>query len=238
MRIKGQRVVLNIRFGHTHQEYVARDAAIVPPVENLRGHILSMTLVIHLDNDEVIAFAQLIGDVEVKGCEASHVAPHLRSVHIDVCLVVDGAEVEQRATALGFRPVEGALEPYRSLVEEETLVLRVPVAWNLHSGSLIEVILNEFLGPPRLGILEKAPAGDVHTIVVVPLLLHIDDVVPVAIQRRDVTSADVAHKGKPLSSHTRQRHNKGDGKKEKTHSVHFISNFSSIFNLQFSIFNL
>ena len=88
--------------------------------------------------------------------------------------------------------LEGLLEPHRALVEEETVVLGVPVAGYAHRGGLVEVVLDEILGALWLGIAEESRAGGVHAIVVVSLFLYVDDVVPVAVERCRLSRHDVA----------------------------------------------
>ena len=53
-----------------------------------------MALVVDLHDDEVLAVLQLVGHVEVERREATHVVTHVMAVHVDVRVVVHGAEVE------------------------------------------------------------------------------------------------------------------------------------------------
>ena len=45
-----QVVILQIDRQHLYEHHISRDTAIVPPIENLSRHILSVTLVVHLYN--------------------------------------------------------------------------------------------------------------------------------------------------------------------------------------------
>ena len=47
--------ILDIRGRHPHKEYIAGDAAIVPPVEYLCGHGLGLALVVHFHDDRVFS---------------------------------------------------------------------------------------------------------------------------------------------------------------------------------------
>ena len=189
-----QRVVLHIGGRNIDEQHVARDAAIVPPVEDLRGHILGVALVVDLHDDEVLAILQLIGDIEVERCEAADVVAHMFAVHIDVRIVVHCSEIQQRAARwVGGWPLELLVEPHRSLIEEQAFVACVPVGRNGHLLGLVEVVFDEVFRLLRLLVAEESPARGVHAIVVVAFLLHIDDVVPRAVERRGLSSEDVAY---------------------------------------------
>ena len=77
-----QLVVLDVGLGHVDEQHVAYDAAVVPPVEDLRGHGLGLALVVDLDDDHVLAVAQLVGDVSIESCETSDVGAHLSAVDV------------------------------------------------------------------------------------------------------------------------------------------------------------
>ena len=62
-------------------------------------------------------------------------------------------------------------------------------------SGLVEVILNQVLRTLRLGILEESPATDVHAVVIITLLLHVDDVVPIAVQQSGLSCIHVAQQG-------------------------------------------
>ena len=194
-----QGVVLDVEWRHIHQQHVAGDAAVVPPVEDLRGHILCMALVVHLHDDGVLALLQLLGHIEVESGEATDVVSHLRAVHINVTVVVDRTKVEQGVASLSGMPVKALLEPHRSLVEEQAFVPRVPIGWNGHGGRGVEVILDEVFWTLWLRIAEESPRGRVHAIVIIALFLHIHDVVPIAVQRGDFAFQYVAHQGNRFS---------------------------------------
>ena len=142
-----------------------------------------MTLVVHFDDDHILALVQLFGDIEVERCEPAHMMAHMMPVHIDMSIVVDSPEIQQCPASVLWPVLETTLQPYRSLVEEQPLVLRVPVARHLHGGSLVEIILYQVFGLLRLGIAEESPAGGFHAIIIIALFLNIHDIVPGAIQR-------------------------------------------------------
>ncbi len=47
-------VVLDVGLGHLYQQHVSGDASVVPPVENLRRHVFSVTFVVNLHDDRVL----------------------------------------------------------------------------------------------------------------------------------------------------------------------------------------
>ena len=192
-------VVLDIEGSHVDEQHVACDASIIPPVEDLGGHILCMTLVIDLHDDGVLAILELLGHVEIEGCETADVVSNLLAVHIDMAVVVDSTKVEQGVASIGRVPIETLLEPYGALVEEQTFVACVPVRRNRHGGRGVEVIFDEVFRTLWLRIAEEAPRGWVHAVVIIPLLLHIDDVVPVTIQRGGLACHHIAHQWERVS---------------------------------------
>ena len=194
--------ILDIRGRHPHKEYVARDAAIVPPVEYLCGHGLGLALVVHFHDDRVFSVLQQLGHIKVEGRETTHMMSCLVTVNPYTAIVVDGTEIENRAVVLdGNLGLETGFEPYRALVEKEFLVLCVPVAGHLHGGSLVEIVLDEVFGLLRLGIAEESPARRIHAIVVVAFFLHIYDVVPLAVERHRLTAQHIGYLGHLDGSH-------------------------------------
>ena len=104
------------------------------------------------------------------------------AVDIDVGVVVDGTKIKQRAMISIAMPVKRTLKPYGTLVEEQPVVLRIPVARNLHGRRFVEVVFYQVFRALRLGIEEEAPGCGIHAVVVVALFLHIDDIVPLTIE--------------------------------------------------------
>ena len=178
-----QAIILQIHLWNLDQLHIACDAAIIPPVENQCRHSVGMTLIIHLHNHRILALHKQIADVVVKSRKAAYVVTRLLAVYPHVAVVVHGTEIQQRLIILHRHSLETLLEPHGSLVEEETLVLRVPVRRYLHDVRLIKIILNQVLRALRLRIDEEAVTHGIHTVVVIALLLHVDDVIPLTIQR-------------------------------------------------------
>ena len=156
-----------------------------------------MAFVVHLHDDEILTILQLVGDIIVEGCESANMVSHMVAVHVDMRIVVHSTEIEQRAPLLRFElrtlNVELLIEPHRAFIEEQPLVARVPIGGQLHLFSLVEVIFYEVFRLLRFSVAEESPARRVHTIVVVAFLLHVNDVVPLAIERCGVSSQDVSY---------------------------------------------
>ena len=220
-----QAVVLNVNGGHLYQFNIAGDAAVVPPVEDLRGHILCVTLVVNLHDDRVLALLQQLCDIEVERCEATNVMPGLLTVHPHPTVVVHRPEIEQTPdSCLLTPPLKTLLEPHRAFVEEQPFVLRIPVARDLHRGRLVEVILDEVFGFLWLRIHEESPACGVHAIVVVALLLNIYDIVPLAIERHTLIGVHILDHWQCLcSGHRRENHSHDSDKEFPNLSHHYPS---------------
>ena len=111
-------------------------------------------------------------------------------------VVVHGSEIEQRAAVLdGHLCLEAGLEPYCSLVEEQPLVLRIPVAGYLHGGGFVEVVLYEVFGLLGLGIDEESPSCRIHAVVVIAFFLYIDNIVPLAVEKHRFTAQHICYLG-------------------------------------------
>ena len=117
-----------------------------------------MALVIDFHDDEVVAFLHDVGHVVVEGGESADMATELPAVEIDDCLVVDCTEIEDGSLACLRMVVEAALEPDGALVEEEAVVLCVPVTRNVHLLTLVEIVLDEFCLILRFLVAEEAVA--------------------------------------------------------------------------------
>ena len=188
-----QFIVLDVDRCYVDEQDVARDAAVVPPVEDTGGHGLGLAFVIDHDDDGVLAIMNLVGHVHVERREAAHVVPYLSAVQPNTSLVVHGAEVEDGAAVGLLLIVETAHQPHRTFVEEQLVVLRVPVARHLHDGRGVEVVLDEIFGTCGLGVAEEPPACRVHSVIVVAFFLHIDDVMPRPVQGQGIAAQDVGH---------------------------------------------
>ena len=165
-----------------------------------------MTLVIHLHNHRILALCQQVADVEVKGGEATYVLTSLLPVHPDVTVIVHSTEVEQHATLLHRHSLKALLEPDSTLVEEQSFVLCVPVAWDLHGGRLVEVVFYQIFRTLRLGILEESPLHGFHAVVVVALLLHVNDVVPLAIEQHRLVGIHILDQWQFLTCPSLRKH--------------------------------
>ena len=154
-----------------------------------------MPFVVDLHNDKVLAIHKLVGDVEVEGSESAFMVSYFPPVHIDMSVVVDGTEIEEGSAVLLLLELEAALQPYCPFIEEQTVVLGVPVAGNLHGRGSVEVILNEVFRFARLRISEEPPPRGIHAIVVIPFFLYVDDIVPFAVQRCYLPSQHVYQLG-------------------------------------------
>ena len=178
---KGETVILDIRLCHIDETDVACDATIVPPVENQCRYVLDTSLVVHLHYQHVFTLFQQFRHIHIKRCEAAYMVACLLSIHIYVSLVVHCSKVEQCAAPCRLVPIERALKPYRTLIEEQPLVLRVPVARHHHCRCLVEVVFYQVFWSLRLCILEESPPRHVHAVVVVALLLYVNDIVPLSV---------------------------------------------------------
>ena len=129
-----------------------------------------------------LALTGFIGHVVVERCKTADVVADFLTVYINVAIVVHCTEIEQRMATVLLGVIERFLVPDGTLVEEQSLRLRVPVARHIHGRCLVEVVLYQVFRPLHLCVLEESPAVQVHAVVVVALLLHVDDVIPLAIE--------------------------------------------------------
>ena len=114
------------------------------------------------------------------------------AVHPHAGLVIDCAKVEYSPVVIGFTvPLKRALEPDGSLIEEQLFILGVPVTGYVHHSCLVKIIFNKVLGALGLGVPEESPCGGVHSVVIVAFLLYIDYVIPLSVERCNVTCLDV-----------------------------------------------
>jgi len=123
--------------------YVAGDAPVVPPVGVDGGDLVGVTGVVGFYDEGVVAFPELVGDLELEWREAALVCAELFAVEIDMRLVVDGAEVKEVALMGVFRQLEDAAVPDGTFVIQEFVVLGVPVARDLECRAAIEIVFDE-----------------------------------------------------------------------------------------------
>ena len=111
-----QRIVVDISLANGEQQHVAGNAAVVPPVEDLCRHIVSMALVVHLYDNIVLSLLHKIGHIETERGETAYVPSRLFAIHIDNGLVVHCTKIEQRTLTFIELIIEVALQPYRTLI--------------------------------------------------------------------------------------------------------------------------
>ena len=190
-------VVVDKGGGHGDERDVAREAAVVEPIDVDRGDAVDEAGGIDGDDDEVAARVEGGGDLAVEGSEASLVVADAFPVDPHEGAVVGRTDVEKVAGAgFGLR-LEVALVPDDAFEAEEGWVLRVPVAGNLQRGCGGEVVLvvMRAAGDVGVGVLGVAVVLDRAVCVVqVAGRRLIDEVVPVAIERGDGAMIDTDEK--------------------------------------------
>ena len=121
------------------------------------------------------------------------------AIHPHMTVVVHGTEIKQCAIVLHRHSLETLLKPDGTLIEEQAFVLGVPVARNLHRWRLVEVVFYQILRALWFRILEKSPLCGLHTIVVITLLLHVHDVVPLAVEQQTLIGIHILNQWQFLS---------------------------------------
>src|ERR1700686_249187 len=92
-------IILNESFRHFDQRNIARNSAVVPPVEFHRWNILGAPGIVDLDDQAVRAVTQKRSRLEIERRESAFMLAQLFAVQIDNGLVVDGSEVDKLALA-------------------------------------------------------------------------------------------------------------------------------------------
>ena len=114
------------------------------------------------------------------------------AVHPHAGLVIDCAKVEYSPVVIGLTvPLKRALEPDGPLIEEQLRVLGVPITGDIHHRGLVKIIFYKVLGVLGLGVPEESPCSGVHAVIIVAFLLHINYVIPLSVERCNVTCPDV-----------------------------------------------
>lgn len=132
---------------------------------------------------QVPALVQQVGHIEAERGEAPHMPARQLSVDMDDGLVVDRPEIKQDTFAGLRHIVEVALHPYGPFIEEQLLILGVPVAWDTHGRRGVEVVFHQVGGPAGLDVGKISFRHGLHAVVVVAYLLRIYDIVPVSVER-------------------------------------------------------
>ena len=101
-----------------------------------------MTLIVDLDDNGVLALHKQVADVVVKSRKAANVVSSFLAIDVYMAIVIHGTEIQQRLIILHRHSLEALLKPDSTLVEEQTLILCVPVTRNPHRGRLVKVVLN------------------------------------------------------------------------------------------------
>ena len=171
--------VLHVALGQRQQRDVARDAAVVEPVERHGRDAVALAAVVDADGDVVVAALHELGHVGLELREGALMADGLLAVHPDVGLVAHAAEADDVAAAGPDVELEVASVPDGSLVELQVLALRVPVARDLQRRGVVDGRLLAVVLPPG-----AVAAGESARRVVL-----VDHEVPLSVERRDLAGA-------------------------------------------------
>ena len=177
-----QRVVVDKRFGRLDQRHIARQTTVIPPVGIQRGHAIPLPLIVDVDHHEIVAVVHQAGDLAVERSESALVFASFLPVH-------EHAEPHswrrRREGTYGCwlaLILEVLLVPDRAFVEEQRVTLRIPIAGNLQRRRLGEVVLDQLVACPGLLVEKVAIGSRLHAEVVVPVVVGIDDRMPVAVE--------------------------------------------------------
>lgn len=201
--VQAQEIVADVAIRRAHEHHVARDAAVVPPVESQRRNGVGRAAVVDLDGQEIVARVQAVADLHLEGGESALVGGDLLAVEIDVAAVVHSPEVEEEPLAVarcGNGRDAGSLRelrsrfpdrqmpgvPDRTLVVFELRALRVPVPGDFEPQAALEGVFEEFGVVLRRTVQEDLLGNS--------LIVGIDDCGPLAVQRLTVTAVDVRHR--------------------------------------------
>ena len=91
-----------------------------------------MALVVDLHDDHILALSQQVTDIKVERRKTADMMPGLLAIYPYTAVIVDSPEVKQGATVAHRHSLKTLLEPDGSLVEEQALILCIPIARNLH----------------------------------------------------------------------------------------------------------
>lgn len=169
--------------GHADEHHVARDAAVVPPVEGHRRDGVRGAGVVDLHGQKVAFGLEAARHLDLKGCESAFMGADLLAVEVDPAAVADGPEMEELPPAGLLGGVEPPGIPHRAFVVFQLGHLAVPVRGNVEPQAVVERIFVE------IG-LSLRPAVEVD-LVFAALIVEIDDGVPLSVERLHVASVNV-----------------------------------------------
>ena len=150
-------VVVDELGGEFDEGDVAGEAAVVPPVGLEGGNAVGDASVVDGEDDEVFSVFEDAGEFTVEGGVAALVLADFFGVDPDEGAVVGCADVEE-GSGVGFGGVfEVLLVPNGAFVIEELRALGVPVAGNLESAGVGEVVVLWPAGGSK-GALRKKPS--------------------------------------------------------------------------------
>ena len=144
--VKTDEVIADVGFGQGDEHYVARYAAVVPPVERHRRYGVLLPAVVHLNNEQVVALFQLARNLELERSERAFMASYLLAVQVDVAAVAHSGEVKEVALAANGLRVEVAGVPNGALVVFQFGCLRVPIARHIEAQAVLKGVFIELFG--------------------------------------------------------------------------------------------
>src|ERR1039458_5891185 len=179
-----QIVLVNECIGNFNKRYLARQAAVIPPIGLKRGDVVFVARVVYSSHYKILARMYSRCYIAVEACISTLVLAGLLPIDPEIRAIVSGAYVQKDTRMFLGLVTEIALIPDRSLIEEERRALRIPIPRHLDLRRLRKVVLDRER-IPWLGLTIQEPTILLFLVMkaVKPGKVRIDNRTPFAFKR-------------------------------------------------------
>src|SRR5258708_18155807 len=119
-------------------------------------------------------------------------------IQVDICHVIGCSEISEQTSAILLLIVERFLVPDRALVEEQSLILRVPVARHIKLLGSVKIIFDQIPGAFMLRVFEITVGARLIAVVVIARLVLAYDRLPSPVEIYRVTTFDIGNQSGSL----------------------------------------
>src|SRR6266496_5103402 len=119
----------------------------------------------------------------------------LLAVQVYIRQVIGRSEINEQTCVIFLLIIERFLVPDRTLIEEQSLILRVPIAGHIYLFGSVEIIFDQVARAFGFCVLEVTVRTRLIAVIVIPSLVGVDNYLPPSVEVYRVTPCDISNQG-------------------------------------------
>src|SRR3984893_6263693 len=117
----------------------------------------------------------------------------LLAIQVNIRQVIRRSEINEQTGAIFLLIIKRFLVPDRALIEEQSLILRVPVAGHIQLLGSVKIIFDQIARAFRLCVFEITVGAGLIAVVVIACLVLVDDGLPSPVEIYRMATFDISN---------------------------------------------